>query len=202
MTFDLKYGLQSLKNTKNIDISQNRYTYYSHSVYIPPIHRNKMKRILQGVASYRLDTMYEHPLNGLHIPLIQSLMLIDEYFRKNVTKLKYSQFNNPNSITNKKKLLETVLTRALDKEEEIDTAPLVAQVVLSLTNQFYILRIMDPGIKLRMYEDISDILMSEFKLNLTDLEGEGLGQKDAQNLKKVVQELTKCKSKYQKFYNL
>jgi len=102
MTFDLKYGLQSMKKMKNIDISKNRYTYYSHAVYIPPIHRNKIKRILQGIASYRLDTMYEHPLNGLHIPLIQSLMCIDEYFRKNVTKLKYSQFNSSNSITNKK----------------------------------------------------------------------------------------------------
>ena len=128
MTFDLKYGIQSMKSMKNIDISQNRYTYYCHSVYIPPMGRNKMKRILQGIASYRLDTMYEHPLNGLHVPLVQSLMSIDEYFRKNITMLKYSQFNNSNSITNKKRLLETILTRVLDKEEEIDTAALVAQV--------------------------------------------------------------------------
>ena len=88
-----------------------------------------------------------------------------------------------------------MLTRALDKEEEIDTAPLVAQVVLSLTNQFYILRILEPSIKLKMYEDISDILMAEFKINLTELEGEGLGEKDSKNLRKVVQELTKKKSK-------
>jgi energy-coupling factor transporter ATP-binding protein EcfA2 len=74
MTFDLKYGIQSMKTMKNIDITQNRYTYYSHSIYIPQINKTKIKRILQGIAAYRLDAMFDHPLNGLHIPLIQSVM--------------------------------------------------------------------------------------------------------------------------------
>ena len=164
MTFDLKYGIQSMKSLKNIDISQNRYTYYSHAIYIPPIHRNKMRRILQGVVAYRLDALFDHPLNRLSTPLIQSLMSIDEYFRKAVSKLKYSQFNNPNNIINKKKLIETVLARALDKEEDIDTPLAVAEVLLSLTNQFYLLRVLDPVIKTTMYEDISHILTREFNL--------------------------------------
>ena len=194
MTFDIKYGLQSSKLLKNIDISQNRYTYYSHSVYIPPIHRNKMRRIFQGIVNYRLDSLFEHPLNGLHVPLIQSLMTVDEYFRKNVVKLKYSQFNNPNNIFTKKRLLETILTRALDKEEDIDTPQLVAEVVLSLTNQFYLLRIIDPLIKSRMYQDINEILIKEFKLNRNELGENGLAKKDVDNLQKIIKHQAKNKS--------
>lgn len=189
MTFDLKYGLQSFKKEKNIDISKNRYTFYSHMIYIPPIHRSKVKHILQKVASYRLDLMYDHPLTGLHVPLIHSLMCIDEYFRKNVTKLKYSQFNNPNSITTKKLVLETLLTRALEKQEEIDSTLSVAQVLMSLTSQFYLLRVLDPSTKIKMEKDIGEIIIKEFKLTQNDLQREGLHKKDIENLKKVKEQL-------------
>jgi hypothetical protein len=109
--------------------------------------------------------------------------------------MKYSQFNNPNDIFNKKRLVEAVLTRALDKEEEIDTPSLVAQVVLSLSNQLYLLRILDPHIKLTMYKDIGDILMKEFKINPAELGKEGLAKKDNDNLARVKKQHEKLQSK-------
>lgn len=185
MTFDLKYGIQSMKSLKNIDISQNRYTYYCHSIYIPPLQRNKMRRILQGIISYRLDLLYDHPLNGLHIPLVQSMMTIDDYFRKNISKLKHSQLSNPNTIFTKKRLLETLLTRALDKEEDIDSPSSVAQLLFSLTHQFYLLRVLSPAIKSQMHEEIQDIIVKEFKLDARDID---FGKKDRENLAKVIKQ--------------
>jgi hypothetical protein len=101
MTFDIKYGLQSLKQLKNIDITENRYTYYSHQIYIPPIHRTRMRRIFQGIMAFHLDLLQDHSLHSLQIPLIQSLMLIDDHFRRHVPRLKWSQFNSPNNIFTK-----------------------------------------------------------------------------------------------------
>lgn len=201
MTFDIKRVFKVSKS-KGIDISQNRFTYYCHSIYIPPIHRNNTRRILQGIICYRLDSLHDHTLNLLQTPILQSIMSIDEYMRKNVTKLKYSQFSNPNNIYNKKRLIETVLTRALDKEEDIDSPKSVAEVILSLTNQFYLMRILEPTIRLKMYEDIHNIIVKDFMLDPADLQNDGLRKKDNDNLNKVVKEYTAKKGKLGLFNNI
>ena len=188
MAFDLKYGIQSSKNIRNIDISQNRFTYYCHSIYIPPIHRSKMKRIFQGIMSYRLDSLYDHPLNSLQMHITQSLMSVDDYLRKNVNSLKYSQFSNPNNMHNKKHIIETLMTRALDKEEDIDSPKAIAEVILSLCNQIYLLRIAEPSTKFRMYQDLSNIIAKDFQLDHNDVKNQGMATRDAFNLKKVVNE--------------
>ena len=188
MAFDLKYGIQSSKNIRNIDISRNRFTYYCHSIYIPPIHKSRMKKIFQGIMSYKLDSLHDHPLNSLQLHIIQSLMSVDEYLRKNVNSLKYSQFSNPNNMHNKKHIIETLMTRALDKEEDIDTSKAIAEVILSLCNQIYLLRIVEPSIKFRMYQDLSNIIAKDFQLDHNDVKNQGTAARDNFNLRKVVNE--------------
>lgn len=197
MTFDLKYGLNSQKSVSNIDISTNRFTYYCHSVYIPPIHRSKMKRIYQGIINYHLDSLYDHPLNALRVPIVQSLSAIDEYFRKNVSMIKYSQFSNPSNMHNKKRVIQTILTRILNKEPDIDSALPTCQVLHSLVTQVYTLRIADIRTKTKVNRDIQNIILSEFNYS-EKVHGDGVSAKDKntpiltlrdqQNLDKVVKE--------------
>ena len=198
MTFDLKRILKVSKD-RSIDISQNRYTYYWNSIYIPPIQRNPMRRILHGIISYRLDSLHDHFLSSFQTQILQSVMNIDEYMRKNVSNLKFSQFSNPNNIYNKKRLVEMVLTRALDKEEDIESPKALAEVLMSLTNQIYLLRVIDPSTKSRMYDEISHIIMKEFRLDPSEVGSSGLKSKDTENLNKVVKELNSRKGKIVKF---
>lgn len=192
MTFDLKRIFKVSKD-RSIDISQNRFTYYCNSIYIPPIQRNPMRRILHGIISYRLDSLHDHFLSSFQTQILQSVMNIDEYMRKNVSNLKFSQFSNPNNIYNKKRLIEMILTRALDKEEDIESPKALAEVVMSLTNQIYLLRVLEPSVKLKMYEEISHIIMKEFRLDSAEVGPNGLKNKDTENLNKVVKEFNSRK---------
>ena len=89
---------------------------------------------------------------------------------------------------NKKHIIETLMTRALDKEEDIDTPKAIAEVILSLCNQIYLLRIAEPSIKFRMYQDLSDIIAKDFKLDHNDVKNQGMATRDNFNLRKVVNE--------------
>lgn len=153
MTFDLKYILDSSQSSSsstnskcsNIDISANRYTYYCHSLYIPPTNSGNLKQIFQGIISYRLDSLYDHPLNALQVFLLHSMMAVHDYFRKNILSFKSMFYGNGYKINlslaasmhNKICLLNTVLARALDKEDDIDTSESLADVFLSLVNQIF-----------------------------------------------------------------
>jgi hypothetical protein len=88
-------------------------------------------------------------------------------------------------------MLEAVLTRAIDKEEEICTPKHMAEVLLSVTNQFYLLRIADPTTKHSFYEEIREILAKEFRIGNVEVDEDGMSRKDKENLEKVVRQYNK-----------